>query len=585
MESHGERGPEVKTVLAVDLFCGAGGTSSGLVAACQDLRARLDLLAINHWSVAIATHERNLPGVRHLCSAVEAVSPTAAVKGRRLDLLVASPECKHFSTARGGRPINDQKRADPWQVVRWAAELRVENLLIENVPEFRSWGPLDARGRPMKSRRGQTYQAYLAALRGLGYQVDDRVLNAADYGDPTTRRRLFILARRGRPVRWPEPTHARAGSLLPGQAPWRAAREIIDWSIPGSSIFGRKRPLSRNTMERIIAGLQRFGGPELGPFLVVLRGTDSYHLQKSAKPLELPLPSVCASTSHFALAEPFLLGQHSGSIARSVGDPVPTVAADGAIALVEPFILPPLGVHHRNGKANKARSLDEPVQTITSRGGGHIVQPFIVGAGGPQRQGQPASVDEPLGTALTRNHRALIQPFLVPHYGERPGQAPRTHSVDEPLPTVPASTQHALVQPFIVHVNHGENPKGSGRGNGGRIRSTSDPLPTVTAGQRGMALIEALIAKYYGTGIAKPVTEPLDTVTTKDRFGLVTFEQAHAGLALDIRFRMLKPHELAGAQGFTSDYVFSGTIEEQVRQIGNAVPRRLARALCLALLA
>lgn len=488
----------MRTIRAVDLFCGAGGTSSGLLAACEQLGAKLDLLAINHWAVAIATHQANLPSVRHLCADVASVDPRGAVPSGRLDFLWASPECKFFSTARGGRPINDQKRADPWQVIRWASELYVRALAIENVPEFRAWGPLNAHGRPIKSRRGETYQAFLETLRRLGYAVEDRVLNAADYGDPTTRRRLFILARRdGRPIRWPGPTHAAAGSLVPGLKPWRAAREIIDWSLEGESIFGRRRPLSPNTIERIIAGLQRFGGPELGPFLVVLRGTDPYHLQQSARPIELPLPSVCASTSHFGLAEPvagaFLLGQQSGGAPRDVADPVPTVATDGAISLVE---------------------------------------------------------------------------FLVPHYSEREGQKPRTHSLDQPMPTVPASKQHGLVQAFLIHVNHGNNPRGSGRGNGGRVRSTTEPMPTVTSTSRGL----------------KPVSEPLDTVTTKDRFGLVTFEKEAGGLALDIRFRLLKSHELARAQSL-GHFRFAGNVGEQVRQIGNAVPRELATALCLVQLA
>ena len=208
----------MRTVLAADLFCGAGGTSSGLLDACRDLGRTVDLLAINHWDVAIATHQKNLPGVRHMLADVASVDPRAAVPGGRLDLLWASPECKFFSTARGSRPINDQKRADPWQIVRWASELHVRAICIENVPEFRAWGPLNAHGRPIRARRGETYQVFLATLRGLGYAVEDRLLTAADFGDPTTRRRLFILARRdGRPIRWPEPTHAPAGSLLPGQ--------------------------------------------------------------------------------------------------------------------------------------------------------------------------------------------------------------------------------------------------------------------------------------------------------------------------------------------------------------------------------
>ena len=369
---------EARTIKAVDLFCGAGGTSLGCVVAAKKIGYRLDLLAINHWDVAIATHEKNLPGVRHLCADVEAVRPDDVVAGHHLDLLVASPTCTHFSSARGGRPINDQKRADPWQVVRWASELRIENILIENVPEFRSWGPIDGRGRPLKSRRGETFQTYLNTLRGLGYTVEARVLNAADYGDPTTRRRLFIIARRAKPIRWPEPTHAKPDTLAPGQKPWRAASEIIDWSIKGESIFGRKRgPLAKNTIARIIAGLQRFGGPQLEPFLVILRGTDPEQLRRSARPISLPLPAACASGTHMALAEPFLLSQQSGGAPRTTRHPVPTVASRGAIALIEPaFLVPRYG--ERKGQPPRTHSLSQPMPTVPATNQHMLVEPFLV---------------------------------------------------------------------------------------------------------------------------------------------------------------------------------------------------------------
>lgn len=252
-----------RLIYAADLFCGAGGTSTGLLHACESLGLRLKLLAINHWNLAIETHSANHPYAEHLCESMDSVDPRKAVPGGRLQILIASPECTHHSNARGGRPINDQSRASAWHILRWAEALRIDNILVENVREFQSWGPIGTNGRPLKSRRGETYRAFLQALRSLGYEVQDRILNAADFGDPTTRERLFILARRGRaPISWPVPTHtAIAGKTLFGKTQaWRAAREIIDWSIPGQSIFTRKRPLAPATLARMAVGLQKFGG-------------------------------------------------------------------------------------------------------------------------------------------------------------------------------------------------------------------------------------------------------------------------------------------------------------------------------------
>lgn len=423
-----KRSPEAPaiTIKAADLFCGAGGTSTALTLACQQMGARLDLLAINHWDIAIATHRINHPDGRHLCETLDAVNPRHVVPDGHLHLLMASPECTHHSNARGGRPMSDQSRASAWHVLRWAEALRIDHILIENVREFRNWGPIGTNGRPLKTKRGETYRAFLAALRSLGYQVEDRLLNAADFGDPTTRTRLFIMARRGtRPIRWPTPTHAPEGGAS-GLRKWKPAREIIDWSLEGHSIFHRSHPLAPATLARIEAGLLKFGGHAAEPFIVVLRR------HGDARSIDKPLPAITASGQHFGLCEPFVLGQQSCSAPRSLNQPLPTIATAGAIGLVEPF-----------------------------------------------------------------------------------------------------------VEPFVT--------------------------------------------KYYGTGQAKPVSEPLDTITTKDRFALVTMDGQEA--QLDIRFRMLQPHELARAMSFDDRYVFTGTREQQIKQVGNAVPVRLAQAHCAEILA
>lgn len=210
-----------------DLFCGAGGTSTGLTLACREAGADFQLTAVNHWDRAIETHSANHPNARHFCESLTTLNPLRAVPEGKLDLLVASPECIHHSRARGGRPVEEQSRSSAWCIIRWATDLRVRHILIENVAEFEAWGPVGNDGKPLKSKRGQYFTAFVTTLESLGYAVDWRVLKAADYGDPTSRERLFIqAAKRGASaIHWPEPTHARTvdrgGLIADTRKPWR----------------------------------------------------------------------------------------------------------------------------------------------------------------------------------------------------------------------------------------------------------------------------------------------------------------------------------------------------------------------------
>lgn len=263
----------MKPLVACDLFCGAGGTSTGLAQTCESAGLALDLTAVNHWSVAIETHSANHPKARHLCESLDSIEPRKLIRGK-LDLLWASPECTHHSNARGGKPCSDQSRASAWHVVRWADALSPRVILVENVREFRDWGPLSPNGKPIPSRKGDTFRAWCHAIASLGYTVTHAILNAADHGDPTTRKRLFVAAVRGRRAfRWPQATHrpSEGPDLFTGSlARWRAAREVIDWTLTGEPITSRKRPLSPNTLRRIEAGLKRFNGNK--PFLVPYYG-------------------------------------------------------------------------------------------------------------------------------------------------------------------------------------------------------------------------------------------------------------------------------------------------------------------------
>ena len=504
-----------RTIHALDGFCGAGGTSSGLALACRDLGYEVDLLAINHWDVAVRTHSRNHPWARHLQSRIEAVRPRDAFPGGRLELLAASPECTHHSTARGGRPVSDQMRASAWHLIPWLEELTVESILIENVPEFTSWCRVGRNGRPVKAEKGSYFREFLRALRVHGYSVDWRIINSADYGDATSRRRLFIMARRGsRPIVWPRPIYSRGGKA-PGTIRWRSARDIIDWSLQGQSIFSRKRPLAPRTLARIMEGLRRFGGDELQPFLVLM--------------------------------------EHGGGT-RSVDDPIPTVttARGGTMGVAEPFTI---GVCGRN---LSPKPVSDPIPTLTHRStrwliehevqplakdDDHLVNPFVVRTNFHPSSGRlgaaPRSVDDPLPTVLGASAGlGVVEPFLVPNFGERDGQVPRCQSVEDPLPSVTSHGAGAVVEPFLT--------------------------------------------AYYGTSTVSSIEAPVPTVTTKDRFGLV--QPVIDGKALDIRFRMLEPRELAAAMGFPQGYEFTGNRTEIVRQIGNAVSVETARWLCLALL-
>lgn len=330
-----------------DLFCGAGGTSAGAVEAVQAMGRKPELTAINHWPRAIETHTANHPEARHLCTGVDSVNPRDLFGEGELDLLWASPECTHHSRARGGKPMSDQSRATAWCVVRWADALRPPVILVENVPEFAEWGPIGSKGLPLASRKGETFEAWKASLRSLGYKVDHRLLCAADYGDPTTRTRLFVQAVRGRrQIVWPHPTHSREPDLMAVRR-WRGAdQHVIDWTIPAVPLDKRKRPLADRTMERIREGLARYSGK---PFLIAME-----HGGRTV-PAAAPVPTVtCAKGG--ALGVAYLLPQHGGGQLRPAHLPAPTVATAGAIALVVEY--------YGNGQA---RPVTDPLPTVTCK--------------------------------------------------------------------------------------------------------------------------------------------------------------------------------------------------------------------------
>lgn len=584
-----------KTIYAADLFCGAGGTSAGLLQAAEILGLDINLVAINHWDVAIATHTLNHPGVSHVNSDLEKVDPLAVVPGGKLRLLVASPECTHFSKARGGKPLSKQSRASVKYILRWVGALDIQDVLIENVKEFMDWGPLHRKHsgkcdgnhdienpnenqkkiiaacqfeKAIQKRKGEYFQRFIRRLEAHGYVVRHRVLCAADYGDPTTRKRLFIRARKGSIPIFPEPSHGKnPNDLFGSRLAWRSARDIIDWTIKGVSIFSRKKPLSPNTLRRIRAGLIKFGGKS---FVI---GQQS---KAAPRDIDQPVPTV-AGAGAISFVEPFIIGAGGPSgqgNPQSISDPLGTITGDNHRALIESFIIPFFG--ERDGQAPRTHSIDEPLQTITGQGAGGLVEPFVVmlnGTSGEALDSSHRSVEDPLPTVTASGHLGIVEPFIVAleHTGANGSQV---RSVEDPISTITARGQYGLVEPFIMPVNHGKDDN--------RAYSLDRPMPTVTSVD-AWSIVEPYLVEYHGTATANSIDDPLKTQTGRDRFGLVepmAFEQGGKSYILDIRFRMLQPHELAGAMSFPKHYKFHGTREQVVKQIGNAVPVQLSEALC-----
>ncbi len=349
-----------KSLTIVDMFAGAGGESTGIYQAAQRLGFNINLTAINHWERAVETHAKNHPSAIHLCESVEKLDPFKIVPGQKVDLLWASPECTHHSVARGGRPRSDQSRASAWIILDWISKLQVRRIIIENVPEFTTWGPLDENGIPIKSEKGKTFQAFILSIRSLGYTVDWDILNAANYGDPTIRRRLFIQAvKGGKKIMWPNPTHMENPLNHSGCKQWKSAKEIIDWTIPGQSIFNRNKPLADATMRRIEHGIKRFWGSAAEPFLIILRGTST------SRSINEPLPTVTCSGAHYALIEPFITRFHGGDGSEkrnhSLNEPIPVIDTSNRYGLVEPFLI------KYYGTGENVSQINLPLGTITTK--------------------------------------------------------------------------------------------------------------------------------------------------------------------------------------------------------------------------
>lgn len=549
--------PRIKTLLVADLFCGAGGSSEGARRFLESSGFRMKLVAINHNPVAIDTHSRNHPAARHYCVDVDSTRPSQVVPEGYLDLLMASPSCVFFSKARGGKPVSDQQRMAPWRVVDWCTELRVKCLLVENVPEFMNWGPCGKSGKPLKKRKGEFFAAWVEALRQIGFSVEWKVLNAANYGDATTRERFFLMARSdGRPIVWPEQTHWEDGV---GEKRWRAAREVIDWSIQGQSIFDRKKPLSKKTLCRILAGAIRFEWP--AGFIRALR-----KLIGPGHKLIMPKKLRENRGKEFLLRSD--MHKSNASCFRSPDDPLPTLTTRSGMGVAEPFLMP-----QRSDK-NPSRTVSDPVPTVTTVPRMGVAEPMLSPYYG---QSGCASIKKPLATVTTKARFGLVVP--VTHAGGHK----RGRSVDAPLATITGAHRGelAVAEPSFV----------CGNRTGNAPKSVDKPLPTTTTATGGgvfMAQPEPFITGAFGERVGQTprthdIKKPVPTICAKGRINMAAVAPVRGRRRkYDILFRMLEPSELARAMGFSdeeTDYEFTGTKTEITKQIGNAVPVATASAL------
>jgi DNA (cytosine-5)-methyltransferase 1 len=588
--------------VVVDSFAGGGGASTGIEMAL----GRSPDFAINHDAEALALHRANHPCTVHLSRNIYRVDPIDVVGRRPVGLAWFSPDCKHFSKAKGGRPVKRNIRDLAWVVVTWAKRSRPRVIILENVEEFRTWGPVvpDGKGgyRPCPDRVGQTFDAWCRELRRLGYRIEWRELRACDYGAPTIRKRLFVIARRdGAPIVWPEPTHGAPDSadVIAGRKlPWRTAASIIDWSLPCPSIFDTseeikakwgiraKRPLAEATLRRIARGVVRYVLEAEKPFFV----TYAQHGGRNRDPDE-PLHTITASQKDYnGVVVPAVVGcggRAGQSAPRGGGEPLGTQTTKADACLVAASMVQ-TGYGEREGQAPRALDVQAPVGTQVAGGAKHaVVSAFMAQHTAGSHPGRPArDVLEPVSTVT----QAGSQQGLVAAHLTRFNTGATGSSLDAPVPTVTANSyikREGGAAPLGVVAAHMMSMRGSDR----RGYSAAEPMRTASAGGTHEAMVAAFLDTYYGNGEGWAVSRPMPTDTTRDRSSLVTLEIDGQTYAIaDIGLRMLTPRERFRAQGFPDTYEIEHGVDEygariplsqaaQGRMCGNSVCPPLAEAL------
>ena len=589
----------IKGELIVDNFAGGGGASTGIELATG---YSVDI-AINHDPEAIKMHRANHPNTKHYCENVWAVDPVKACNGHPVGLAWFSPDCKHFSKAKGGKPKDKFIRGLAWVACRWAGLVRPRVIMLENVEEFKTWGPLNRGHHPIKSKQGKTFEQFVQQLTDLGYEVQFKELIAADYGAPTMRKRFFLIARcDGKHIVWPEPTHAPADSEAVKAGllkPYVGAYTQLDFSLPCPSIFDTSeeikekygiravRPLAPKTMERIARGLKKFVLENPEPFIIQC----NHGGESRPNDIREPMPTITGKHG-YGIVEPYMvqIGQTGFTADRSkdVREPLTTIVSKNEHCLIEPKLAPIIDKAYGGNYTGGGSRIDEPIDTITTVDHNRLVEATLapcIMCNNEHNVG--ANVESPLPTITTGNRNFVVAPTLIQYHSETAQKEVRGQTIEDPIMTVDGSNRYGLVTSFLS--------KFYKSGTGQDIR---EPLGTVTADAGGghFGEVRAFLIKYYGQGTGQDLQEPLDTVPTHDRFGLVTIEGVDYQI-VDIGLRMLEPRELYGCQGFPADYIidhdYTGKTyprSEQVRRCGNAVcppiPAALVRAnlpeLCVA---
>ena len=570
--------------IIVDNFAGGGGASTGIELAT----GRPVTIAINHDPDAILMHKTNHPFTEHYQASVWDVDPREVSKGRPVGLAWFSPDCKHFSKAKGGKPVDKNIRGLAWIVLRWAGTVRPRVIILENVEEFQTWGPV-RKGHPVKSKAGQTFRKWLSQLEALGYAVEWRELVAADYGAPTTRKRFFLVARcDGAPIVWPEPAHAPAGSreVLEGRKkPWRSAAEVIDWGLPCPSIFDTReairekyglsaqRPLRPNTMRRVIRGVDKFAIKAPEPFLVVVNHAGDFRGQNTADPLQ-----TVTAKHGYGVASPLLapLTMHNNENATGtkITEPVNTITSSGAGG--HQMVITPAMIQYHTEQTERVRGqgLADPLMTIDASNRYGLAAASLVKYYGSDQHGQGAG--DPLHTITAKDREGVLAANLAKFYGGVVGAA-----ASEPLPTVTAVDHNALQTAHMVKLK-GDNLGGP----------AMEPVQTITAGGGHHGLVVTRVEKAApGANLQR---WPLIRAALNEYCGykladddVILFNIGGAWYFMaDVGLRMLTPRELYRANGFPDDYKierdYKGNVygkTKQVARCGNAVPPPFATAL------
>ena len=575
--------------LIVDNFAGGGGASTGIELATG---YSVDI-AINHDPEAIKMHKANHPNTMHYCENVWAVDPVKACKEHPVGLAWFSPDCKHFSKAKGGKPKDKNIRGLAWVALRWAGLVRPRVIMLENVEEFKTWGPLNRRHHPIKSKQGRTFEKFVQQLTDLGYEVQFKELVAADYGAPTMRKRFFMIARcDGKPIIWPEPTHAPADSEEVKKGllkPYVGAYTQLDFSLPCPSIFDTSeeikekygiravRPLAQKTMDRIARGLKKFVLENPEPFIIQC----NHGGERRPNDIREPMPTITGKHG-YGIVEPYMVQCKYNNEAQDIQKPIGTLTTVGSHLLVEPKLAPYMGTNTTNHPGGHCK---DPIHTITTGNQQCLISPTLIQYHSETSKDgvRGQTIENPIMTVDSSNRYGLVTSFLHKYYDG--GYKGAGETVENPLPTVTAWDHNSVVTANLIQMNN--------HCDGKDIRQ---PLPTITAGDGHFGEVRAFLIKYYGQGTGQDIKKPLDTVTAQDRFGLVTINGSDYQI-VDIGLRMLEPRELYGCQGFPDDYIidhdYTGKTyprSEQVRRCGNAVcppiPAALVKAnlpeLCVA---